>query len=289
MLRSVASKLMWMGRATSGVVGLAILFALAVGATNTALAHTGVDAKLLHLGHSNRVGTATAPATAPTALVSTLSDAVKSALVVTNKSGGPALSLGVADGQAPLKVSAEAGTATNLSADELDGLVSTEFANAAHAHSGGEITSGAVAEAHIDNAIARDSEVANGFIEGRGLARHRAEAMPPDGSFYNIFFELPDPGLLLSYRCPTDLTTNGWLRIRNTGSNTVNVFSDNGSTNPNHFGELAPNGAFEQGAAASGEYITLQVQGSTVTTIDVFSAHRSGDCHVQAQALVTKP
>ncbi len=126
MIRRLFGKVMWLGRATSALVGLAVLLALGVGAANSALAHTTVDNKLFHLGHSNRVGTATTPG-APTALVATLSDAVKSALVVTNKSGGPALSLGVVQDQAPLKVNAEAGTATNLSADELDGRDSAAY------------------------------------------------------------------------------------------------------------------------------------------------------------------
>jgi hypothetical protein len=126
MIRSAVDKVMWIGRATSALVGLAILLALAIGAANSALAHTNVDNKLFHLGHSNKVGTASAPGN-PTALVATLSDALKSALVVNNKSGGPALSLGVAQDQAPLKVNAAAGTATNLSADELDGEDSAAY------------------------------------------------------------------------------------------------------------------------------------------------------------------
>ncbi len=231
MVRRLFGKVMWLGRATSALVGLAVLLALGVGAANSALAHTNVDNKLFHLGHSNRVGTATTPGT-PTALVSTLSDAVKSALVVQNKSGGPALSLGVLDGKAPLTVNAEAGTAKNLSADELDGMDSsqfaygidgsaefaldadrldglnalefqrrvggqcaegssirsigefgavtceaddgggkapdselldgkdsTQFANATHAHSGADITSGTVAEARVDATVTRDAEV----------------------------------------------------------------------------------------------------------------------------------
>ncbi len=158
MIRRLFGKVMWIGRATSALVGLAVLLALGVGAANSALAHTSVDNKLFHLGHSNRVGTATTPGT-PTALVATLSDAVKSTLVVQNKSGGPALSLGVLDGKAPLTVNAEAGTAANLSADELDGKSSEQFANAAHPHSGADITSGTVAEARIDGTVTRDCEV----------------------------------------------------------------------------------------------------------------------------------
>jgi hypothetical protein len=41
----------------------------------------------------------------------------------------------------------------------LDGLDSTAFAGASHVHGGGDITSGTVAEARIDAALARDAEV----------------------------------------------------------------------------------------------------------------------------------
>ncbi len=46
-----------------------------------------------------------------------------------------------------------------LNADHLDGLNSAAFAAASHAHSGTDITSGTVAEARIDAAIARDTEI----------------------------------------------------------------------------------------------------------------------------------
>lgn len=44
-------------------------------------------------------------------------------------------------------------------ADTLDGKGATEFAAASHSHDGGAITSGVIAEARIDPAIARDSEI----------------------------------------------------------------------------------------------------------------------------------
>ncbi len=131
-MRNAPSKLMWVGRATVFMVGLAVMLALVLGTATTALGATG--AKFI-LGQPNSAETTTS-------LVSTLTDATKSALSVTNKSGGPALSLGVLSGKAPIEVSATAGTATNLSADKLDGKDSTDFlgksekaADAAHADS----------------------------------------------------------------------------------------------------------------------------------------------------------
>lgn len=50
-------------------------------------------------------------------------------------------------------------SANTINADTLDGLHSSAFALSAHVHSGGDITSGTVAEAYIDALIARDSEL----------------------------------------------------------------------------------------------------------------------------------
>jgi hypothetical protein len=177
----------------------------------------------------------------------------------------------------------------NLNADKLDGKSSEEFANSVHTHSGSNITSGTVAEARIDSTIARDSEVSNGFIQGRGVAQHRALAINPVNNVW--FWEMGNPPLSLSYDCRSDLALNGFVGIKNTSATeTVNVFSDNGDSNPS-YRQLAPNDFFSQGAAAAGEHITFQVQGTYVATIEVFSVHRTSDnkCHVQAQALVTRP
>ena len=49
-------------------------------------------------------------------------------------------------------------------ADKLDGLDSTEFASVVHSHSGSDITTGTVADARIDETIARDWELAWGNL-----------------------------------------------------------------------------------------------------------------------------
>jgi hypothetical protein len=117
MARSAFSKVISVGRATVFMVGLAVLLALVLGLASTALGATGGN---LLLGKLNAAET-------PTSLVATLTDAIKPALSVQNKSGGPALNLGVDSEQAPIRVNAGAGTATNLSADELDGKDSSAF------------------------------------------------------------------------------------------------------------------------------------------------------------------
>jgi hypothetical protein len=172
MVRSLVSKVMWVGRATVFLVGLAVILALLFGAATTALAHSNVDNKLFHLGHSNS-------ATTPTSLVSTLADAAKSALIVQNKSGGPALDLKVTDldttnpalkDVAPMKVDSQA-KVTNLNADELDGLDSSQLAAANTVKVGhlrltqpatdGQINSGTIFET---NAFRIDGYCLNTFV-----------------------------------------------------------------------------------------------------------------------------
>jgi hypothetical protein len=115
MLKSMASKVMWMGRATVFLVGLAVTMALVFGVASTAL---GANGDFLKVGSAKNI------ATRATTLVG---KATGSALVVKNPTGGSALGLQVDAGQAPLTVDADAGTATNLDADELDGQDSSEF------------------------------------------------------------------------------------------------------------------------------------------------------------------
>lgn len=117
MIVRLFGKLMWVGRATSAVVGLLVLFLVAIGAANSALAHAGVDTKLFHLGHNN-------PVVAISTLAGTLTGAV---LKVDNNGTGPALSLEAGTGKAPIAVNGAAGTATGLSADELDGRDSAAY------------------------------------------------------------------------------------------------------------------------------------------------------------------
>ncbi len=174
MMRMVFGKVMWVGRATVFLVGLAVILALTVGVVSRAAAHTG-SAGLFHLGHNNPVravstlagGVAnsvlnvsnTSTATTATAVGATNKSAVSPAVRATNSGGGPALGLSVGAGKAPMTVSGGAAKVANLDADKVDGKEASEFANAAHAHSGADITSGTVAEARIDGAVSRDNEV----------------------------------------------------------------------------------------------------------------------------------
>lgn len=112
------------------------------------------------------------------------------------------------------------------------------------------------------------------------------------------FWEMGNPPLSLSYNCPSDLSSNSFIGIKNASQNqspteAVNVFSDNGSPNPEYrqLPTIVQESFWSQGAAAAGEHIIFQVQGNAyVATIEVLSVHRTSDnkCHVQAQALVTR-
>jgi hypothetical protein len=94
-LRSAASKVMWVGRATVFLMGLAMILALIVGAASAAFGANG-DAFLL--GRRNAAST-----------VSTLA----------KRGAGPALRLQVGSG-APLAVNSSK-QVTNLNADKVDG------------------------------------------------------------------------------------------------------------------------------------------------------------------------
>lgn len=258
---------------------LLMIVATLVMVSGTALAVTYTTSKKvsLRLNKANYVGTA---------LTRLASNAVGPALTLeTDSTDGAATPLRLqteTSSQPPMSVNSET-RVDNLNADKLDGKSSEEFAN------GSNITSGTVSEARIDGAIARDSEVSNGFIQGRGMAQHRAMALDPGQNLF--LWQMSDPALSLSYNCPANLASNGFIGIKNTSATeTVNAFSDNGLDDP-FYNPLDPNEFWSQGASAAGERITFQVQGTYVATVEVFSAHRTSDnkCHVQAQAVVTKP
>jgi hypothetical protein len=96
MVKSVAKKVMWVGRATVFLVGLAVILALVLGVASTAL---GADGKPFLLGDSN--------------VATKVSTLVK-------RGAGPALELRVGSG-APLKVDSSQKVA-RLNADAVDGM-----------------------------------------------------------------------------------------------------------------------------------------------------------------------
>jgi hypothetical protein len=117
MLRSMASTVAWIGRTASVVFGLALVLALIFGLAGVALSATGGTFVLGKVNEATTVSKLTATVAGP-------------ALTLVNQgtdAAATALNINVASGKAPLRVNAAAGTATNLSADELDGKDSSAF------------------------------------------------------------------------------------------------------------------------------------------------------------------
>ena len=117
MFRSMVSKVAWVGRTASMVFGLALVAALIFGAAGAALGATGGNFILGKANAATTVSKLTASITGP-------------ALTLVNQStddAATALNINVSSGNSPLKVNAAAGTAANLSADELDGMDASEL------------------------------------------------------------------------------------------------------------------------------------------------------------------
>src|SRR5215207_9897690 len=118
MIRSALSKVAWMARATTVVVGLAIMLGLIFGVATSAFGANGGN---FILGSLNNT------ATAITKLTGTVGGG--SALQVSNPStatGSTALDLQVATGKAPMKVNSDTQVA-NLNSDKVDGLDASQL------------------------------------------------------------------------------------------------------------------------------------------------------------------
>jgi hypothetical protein len=118
MIRSVASKVMWVGRATVFLVGLAVIVAVVLGVATAALAGTGVG-DTFNLGRLNTVNQ-----------ISRLVGSTDSPMLrVDNNRAGPnatALDLQVESGQTPMKVDSTTKVA-NLNADRVDGREASQI------------------------------------------------------------------------------------------------------------------------------------------------------------------
>jgi hypothetical protein len=116
--RIIFGKVMWVGRATIFLVGLAVILALTVGLASAALAGTGVGATF-NLGNTNTVN----------ALSSLVGSVAGPALTVDNNSsvaGATALRLEVEPGKPPMTVNSTA-EVHGLNVDSLDSRNSSEF------------------------------------------------------------------------------------------------------------------------------------------------------------------
>ncbi len=120
MLKKAAHKALWLAKGAALFGGLAVTLALVFGVATAALA--AVPGDPFRLGQSNTISNAL------TTLVGSNDGAAM--LKVDNDSsagGSRALDLRVEPGKQPINVNADAGKATNLDADELDGKDSSAF------------------------------------------------------------------------------------------------------------------------------------------------------------------
>ncbi len=116
--RKIYKKVMFVGRATTFTVGLAVIVALTVGLASTALAGTGVGARF-QLGQTNTVN----------AITKLVGSVAGPSLQLDNNSAdanATALDLQVEPGKAPMKVNSDAHFA-NLNSDKLDGKSANEI------------------------------------------------------------------------------------------------------------------------------------------------------------------
>ena len=118
MVRSVASKVVWVGRATIFLVGLAVVLAVVLGLASAALAGTGVG-DAFNLGKKNTVNR----------ISSLVGSTDNPMLRITNNNAGTdatALTLQVEPGLTPMKVNSST-QVSNLNADLVDGRSASSF------------------------------------------------------------------------------------------------------------------------------------------------------------------
>ncbi len=121
LIRSAASKAMWVGRTAAAVFGLALVLALVFGIASTALGDNGDN---FILGTFNK-------ATAITRLEGNVAGGP--GLLVYNPNtaaGSRGLQINVSQGKTPIQINGTTAKATNLNSDMLDGKDSTAFLGA---------------------------------------------------------------------------------------------------------------------------------------------------------------
>jgi hypothetical protein len=178
-------------------------------------------------------------------------------LRVTNDGSGPALSLQVKNpGTAPILLDAEStGKVVNLNADMLDGRDATQF------------------------------------INGKGAVTSYAIALSAGGISPVIWGPTNDaPEWSIGYVCPSNLATNGTIRILANFPGPLNLFLDQGLSDPEYI-VLPNNVEITRPTNKSGEWVHMQMQSPAgwIADIDLFSVHRANDCHIQSVALTTLP
>jgi hypothetical protein len=229
-------------------------------------------------------------------VVTRLSGATTTAMLrLINTGGGSALDLRVNSGVAPMTVNSTT-TVANLSADSVDGVDSAQLQRV--------LTSGCAGSAVLHdinpngtpscvlpdggNAQWLDGIDSADFMQGRGSVVKGARALPPDGTLAYVVLQTSNPSFRVAYNCPANLAAAGVVVFINDNGEDVNAFWDNGTADPEYQQLAANGGRHDVFASAKGEHYTIQVQGSQITTFEIFSVHRASDCHIQAQAVISR-
>jgi hypothetical protein len=175
--------------------------------------------------------------------------------------------------------------------DLLDGIDSTGFyaagskvADSSHADNANHAASADNAS-HAASADTLGSFGADDFIFGPGRAFRISAALSP-GTF--PYIGGPMGGFIrVAYMCPGALTSNGSLWFENDSGADANVFIDGGADNPSYFQIPAGNGTTVP-ASPTGDGWVIQAEGNPgIITIDINTVHRSSDCWLQGEWLLS--
>jgi hypothetical protein len=182
----------------------------------------------------------------------------------------------------------------NLNADKLDGIDSTGFLGKTAKATDSELLDGFDSSYFLPAyGKAVDADLLDGmdstaFIQGAGQAGGQAVAIPAGQNYY---LGSPLLGFLrLLYACPANVASNGTFAFNNDSGSIANVFVESGGANPSYY-QMNPGDQVNFPGATTGDSWHIQAQGALgIITIEAASVHRSGsnDCHVQAQAVLTR-
>ena len=255
-------KVMWAGKATVFMMGLALMLALIFGMASTAL---GANNDPFILGVLNNT------ATAITKLTGNVSGG-PALQVVNNKTepGSRGLQVTVAANKPPIVVNASAGKAPNLNADKLDGKDSTGFVEARRENNGN-------------------------FFDSKGIVAHSEGLIHynPNSVFEEVVTHAPEgPPVDVLLSCSSE-TSNGTLRIVNKTTergDLQEVWVDDGSANPT-YEILSQNNSIDKSVVPGSDHFTIKVasifSGNRMATIDLFTKHGTTGCSGMAHVIYT--
>jgi hypothetical protein len=154
-----------------------------------------------------------------------------------------------------------------------------------HVNCSGCVSAGNVS-GRVNDSDKLDGIDSTGFIQGTGGGAGQAIAEGP-GQHRDL-----GPAMLgflrLTYFCPSALSSQGTLVISNDSGSIANVFEQSGQASTS-FVQLPAGGVAGFASTPSGDMYHIQAQGGPgVLTIEAATAHRTNDCHAQAQAVLAR-